>query len=76
MTVQAYVLAMVKAGQSEKVTTALREIEGVKAAHTVTGMYDVIAVVEVEDTAALGQLLISKIQAIDETMRTHTCVVI
>lgn len=76
MTVQAYVLAMVKAGQSGKVTAALREIQGVKAAHTVTGMYDVIAFVEVEDSEALGALLISKIQAIDDTMRTHTCVVI
>jgi len=76
MTVQAYVLAMVKPGQSEKVTAALREMEGVKAAHTVTGMYDVIAFVEVEDSTALGQLLISKIQTIDDTRRTHTCVVI
>lgn len=76
MSVQAYVLAMVKAGQSRKVTAALRELEGVKAAHTVTGMYDVIAFVEVEDSEALGELLISKTQAIDDTMRTHTCVVI
>lgn len=76
MTIQAYVLAMVKGGQSQKVTAALREMDGVKAAHGVTGMYDVIAFVEVEDTAALGQLVISKIQALDDTMRTHTCVVI
>jgi DNA-binding Lrp family transcriptional regulator len=67
---------MVKPGQSEKVTAALREMEGVKAAHTVTGMYDVIAFVEAEDSAALGQLVISKIQTIDDTRRTHTCVVI
>jgi len=76
MSVQAYVLAMVKGGQSEKVSTALREMEEIKAAHTVTGMYGVIAFVEVENTAALGQLVISKIQAIDDTLRTHTCVVI
>lgn len=76
MTVQAYVLAMVKVGQSEKVTAALREIEGVKTAHSVTGTYDVIAFVEVEDSAALGQLVISKIQAIEGIGRTHTCVVI
>lgn len=76
MTVQAYVLAMVKGGQSEKVTAALREIEGVKGAHSVTGMYDVIAFVEAEGSAALGQLVISKIQAIESIVRTHTCVVI
>lgn len=51
-------------------------MEGVKAAHTVTGMYDVIAFVEVEDTTALGRLVISKMQALDDTIRTHTCVVI
>jgi len=76
MTVQAYVLAMAKGGQSEKVTAALREIEGVNAAHAVTGMYDVIAFVEVEDSAALGQLVISKIQTMESIVRTHTCVVI
>jgi len=39
-------------------------------------MYDVIAFVEAEDSAALGQLVISKIQAIESIVRTHTCVVI
>ena len=76
MTVQAYVLVFVNVGQSEKVTTALREIEGVKAAHTITGMYDVIAFLEVEDSAALGQLIISKIQAVEGVGKTQTCVVI
>ena len=76
MTVQAYVLVFVDVGQSEKVTAALREIEGVKTAHSVTGMYDVIAFVEVEDSTALGQLVISKIQAIEGVGKTQTSVVI
>ena len=61
MTVQACVLAMIGGGQSEKVTTAVRESEEVKAAHSVTRIYEVTAFEGAEDLAALGRLVISKI---------------
>lgn len=76
MSVKAYILANVEVGMGEGVIEALSEIEGVKSAHNVTGPYEVIAFVEVPDTAALGELVINEIQLIDGIEYTLTCVVI
>jgi len=76
MSIKAYVLANVEAGMGEEVVEALSAIEGVKTAHNVTGPYDVIALVEVPDTIALGDLVINGIQLIDGVDYTLTCVVI
>jgi len=76
MSVKAYILANVEAGLGEDVIEALSAIEGVKSAHNVTGPYDVIAFVEVPDTDALGELVITKIQLIEGIDYTLTCVVI
>jgi DNA-binding Lrp family transcriptional regulator len=76
MSVKAYILANVEAGLGQDVIEALSAIEGVKSAHNVTGPYDVIAFVEVPDTAALGELVITEIQLIDGIDYTLTCVVI
>jgi len=76
MSVKAYILANVEAGMGGEVIEALSAIEGVKSAHNVTGPYDVIAFVEVPDTAALGELVINEIQLIDGIDYTLTCVVI
>ena len=63
-------------GLGENVIEALSAIKGVKSVHSVTGPYDVIAFVEVPDTDALGELVITKIQLIDGIDYTLTCVVI
>jgi len=76
MSVKAYILANVEAGMGESVIEALSATEGVKSAHNVTGIYDVIALVEVPDTAALGELVINDIQLIEGVDYTLTCVVI
>ena len=76
MSVKAYILANVEAGMGEEVVETLSAIDAVKSAHNVTGPHDVIALVEVEDTAALGELVIAGIQLIDGVDYTLTCVVI
>ena len=76
MSVKAYILANVEAGTGEEVIEALSAIEGVESAHNVTGPYDMIAFIEVPDTAALGELVINEIQLIDGIDYTLTCVVI
>jgi DNA-binding Lrp family transcriptional regulator len=76
MSIKAYILANVEVGMSEEVVEALSTIEGVESAHSVTGPYDVIAFVEVPDTAVLGNLVINGIQLIDGIDYTLTCVVI
>jgi DNA-binding Lrp family transcriptional regulator len=76
MSVKAYILLNVEVGMGEEVVEALSAIEGVESANNVTGPYDVIALVEVPDTTALGDILINSIQLIDGVDYTLTCVVI
>ncbi len=52
------------------------EIAGVKTAHSVTGPYDVIAYVEADSLLALGDFIVSKIQATPGVLRTLTNVII
>lgn len=75
MSVKAYVLVSVETGADE-VAESLSGLDEVKSAYNVTGPYDVIAFVEVEDTSALGELIISKIQTTKGITETLTCVVI
>jgi len=75
MSVKAYILVNVEVGMGEGVIEALSDIEGVKSAHNVTGPYEVIAFVEVPDTAALGELVVNEIQLVDGIEYTLTCVV-
>ncbi|MFQ6057831.1 MAG: Lrp/AsnC family transcriptional regulator [Anaerolineae bacterium] len=76
MSVKAYILANVEAGLGDDVVKALASLNGVTSAYNVTGPYDVIAFVEVADTDALGELVITKIQTVKGIAKTLTCVVI
>jgi len=76
MSVKAYILVNVEVGIGEEVFQALSAIEGVESVHNVTGPYDMIAFVEVPDTATLGELVINEIQLIEGIDYTLTCVVI
>lgn len=75
MSIKAYVLASVEVGSGAGVVEDLLAIEGVKSAENVTGPFDLIAVVEVDDTTALGNPLISKIETAKGITNTLTCVV-
>lgn len=74
--VEAYVLIQVEVGKQPQVTSAVAQIDGVTAAHSVAGPYDVIVRVEAEDVDALGKLTATKIQAVDGVTRTLTCPVL
>lgn len=76
MSVKAYILANVEVGLGEDVIKDLSALDGVEGAYNVTGPYDVIAFVEVPDTDALGELVITQIQPIEGIAYTLTCVVI
>lgn len=58
------------------VTTALRNVSGVKEAHCVTGKYDVIAQIEAADLNALAGLLKSHVYNIPGVLRTTTSVIV
>ena len=74
MAAKAFVLIETVVGRSKEVVTALKQLEGVKSVDTVTGPYDVIAIVEGETQNDIGNLVF-KIHPIAGISRTVTCLV-
>ena len=70
---KAFVLIEVGTGKVASVAKAMRGVEGVKSANSVTGLYDVIAVVEASDSIAIGKVVTEAIHTIDGVARTITC---
>ena len=71
----AYVLIKIAPGKSRSITEQVSKIDGVKTAHPVTGIYDIIAYVEASDINSLTGMVRGKIQTIDGVTRTHTAIV-
>ncbi len=71
----AYILIKIAPGKSRTITEELSSIEGVRTAHPVTGMFDIIAYVEAEDINHLTEIVRSKVQTINGILRTHTAIV-
>ena len=74
--VRAYVLIQTEAGQTERVAKAVAGVDGVGSAVSVTGPYDVIALIEAPSIDDLGRLVASHIQAVKGITRTITCPVL
>jgi len=70
---KAFVLIETVVGRNKEVVTALKQLEGVKSVDTVTGPYDVIAILEGETLNDIGNLATAKIQLIAGISRTVTC---
>lgn len=68
----AYILMGVKVGTIKEVVGGLRSLPGVRSAQGVTGPYDVVAIAEVADTVALGELL-ARVDAIPGVVKTVSC---
>ncbi len=71
----AYVLIKIAPGKSRSITEQISKIEGVKTAHPVTGMFDIIAYIEAVDINNLTGTVRAKIQTLEGVMRTHTAIV-
>ena len=76
MTIRAYVFVESTPGNATEVAEALANVPGVKMAHAVTGAYDVIALVEAESLAVLGDLLSHRIHRLPGVLKTTTYVVV
>ncbi len=74
--VGAFVLVQSKLGRAYDVAKSIGEINGVKWACAVTGVYDVIAYLEMSGMKSLSNLVIRKIQPIEGIERTHTAVIV
>jgi DNA-binding Lrp family transcriptional regulator len=74
--VAAYVLIQTEVGKAGQVAGAATAINGVQHAYPLTGPYDVIVRAEARNIDSLGQLVVSRIQAITGVTRTLTCPVV
>jgi len=73
---KAFILIETAVGRSKEVIAALSELKGVASVDTVTGPYDVIAVVHGETLNDIGDLVTGKIHPIPGISRTVTCLAI
>jgi DNA-binding Lrp family transcriptional regulator len=75
-TTKAYILIECSIGTTKEVVTGLKKLKGIKSVETVTGPYDVIAVVEFETLNELGDLVTQNVQMASGIKRTVTCLVV
>jgi DNA-binding Lrp family transcriptional regulator len=73
--VKAFVLIDTSPGKAKEVAQKLRQVEGVSAAHAVTGPHDIIAIAEAADVSTLGELVVQKIQSVVGVNRSLTSIV-
>lgn len=73
MAVKAYVLIEADVGKAGAVVSAVRKLEGVKSADSVTGSFDVIAVIAVADLDGVGSV-VKQIHAVGGVGKTTTCI--
>ena len=76
MAAKAFVLIETVVGRNKEVVTALKQLKGMKSVDTVTGPYDVIAIIEGETLNDIGDLVTVKIHPIAGIARTVTCLAI
>jgi DNA-binding Lrp family transcriptional regulator len=76
MAVSAYVLIRVEADKTKTAFEALTKLKEVKSAHTVTGPFDIILLVEARNLHELGEVILTKIRGTDGVSRTMTCVTV
>lgn len=76
MVAKAFVLIEVAVGKTKDVVATLQKVEGVKSVEAVTGPYDIIAVVEMPDVNAIGDLVTRNIHSVGGIARTVTCLTV
>ncbi len=76
MTAKAFVLMETAVGKTRDVEAALKQLKGVKSVDSVTGPYDIIAIIEGENLNDIGDLVTAKIHPIPGISRTVTCLAI
>ncbi|MFQ5996715.1 MAG: Lrp/AsnC family transcriptional regulator [Dehalococcoidales bacterium] len=76
MAAKAFVLIETAVGKSKEVVTSLSKLEGVISVDTVTGPYDIIAILQGKSLNDIGDLVTGKIHPIPGISRTVTCLAI
>ena len=73
MATRVYILIETAVGETSAVADALKEIPMMKAADTVTGPFDIIAVAEADDLPTIGDLISDGMHSIPGIVKTITC---
>jgi DNA-binding Lrp family transcriptional regulator len=73
---KAYILIECTVGRTREVLNGLKAVKGIKSVDTVTGPYDVIAIVETGTLNEIGDIVTQKIHPISGITRTVTCLVV
>ena len=78
MAAKAYVLIETAMGRNKEVVASLRKlkIKEIQAVDTVTGPYDVIAVLEAGTLNEIGDIITTKVHTVDGISRTVTCLAV
>ncbi|MDO8567861.1 MAG: Lrp/AsnC ligand binding domain-containing protein [Dehalococcoidales bacterium] len=76
MAAKAFVLIETAVGSNREVVGEIKKIKGVTSVNTVTGPYDVIAVIEGETLNDIGDIVTARIHPVTGISRTVTCLVI
>ena len=76
MAVSAYVLIRVEADKTKGAFETLTKLKEVKTAHTVTGPFDIIILVEAKNLHELGEVILTRIRGAEGVSRTMTCVTV
>ena len=76
MAAKAFVLIETEVGKTKDVVVALQKLKGVMSVDTVTGPYDIIAIVEAETLNQIGDIITQIIHPIGGISRTVTCLAI
>lgn len=76
MKILSYLLINTDAGKALTVLKELKKLKEVENAHVVTGLHDIIALVNADSTKHLADEIVNKIQKIDGIQRTVTCIVV
>ena len=70
---KAFILMETTVGRTKEVTASLKQVKGVASVDTVTGPYDIIAILEAETLNEIGDAVTQKIHPIAGISRTVTC---
>ena len=74
MGTRAYILIETQVGRARGVADSLRSFDKVQKVDVITGPFDVIALIEAPDMAAVADLVTGQVQGLKGVIRTITCV--
>ena len=72
--VKAFIFIECNVGSTKDVIEGLKRFKGIKSVETVTGPYDIIAILELESLQEIGDLVTQNVQKVNGITRTVTCI--